>query len=159
MNDLDTYVLCQIAGSHYALRSADILHIDMLEHVTPVPNTAPAVEGVVFSRGQVIPALNLRVRFGLPKEPHTERTRLVFMNVHDRTIALVVDSAREFRRIPASTIRPMEETLHGIRGNYIRGVAHVGDRMVLLIDVSAVLDLSETEELSHVAHAAPPAAL
>lgn len=156
MTNQDTYVLCQLAGADYGLRSADILHIDMLEHVTPVPNTAPAVEGVVFSRGQVIPALNLRARFGLEKAPHTERTRLIFMTLHQRTVALVVDSAREFRRIPRDAIRPMEETLHGIRGNYIQGVASLGDRMVLLIDVAAVLDLEETENLANVVHSAPP---
>src|SRR3954468_9640795 len=110
----ETYILFELAGSAYGVRSRDVLHIDLLEHITPVPNTSAAVQGVVFSRGQVIPALNLRKRFGFSPEASTARTRLIFVRVHQRTIALIVDAAREFRTIPPEVIRPIGETLHGI---------------------------------------------
>lgn len=143
MNPAEPYIVFELAGAAYGVRTSEVQHIDVLEHVTPVPNTAPAVEGVVFSRGQVIPALNLRVRFGLPREPHTGRTRLIFLRVHDRVVALVVDAAREFHRIPADAIRPVQETLVGISGNYVEGVATIRQRTVLLLNVSAVLTLEE----------------
>lgn len=141
MNAAETYILFELAGSAYGVRSKEVLHIDLLEHITPVPNTSSAVDGVVFSRGQVIPALNLRARFGFPRVPHTPRTRLLFLKHGQRTVALIVDSAREFRSIPADAIRPIEETLTGVNCNYVRGVATVGDRLVLLIEVGAVLQL------------------
>jgi purine-binding chemotaxis protein CheW len=141
MNAAETYILFELAGSAYGVRSKDVLHIDLLEHITPVPNTASAVEGVVFSRGQVIPALNLRARFGFPRVAPTPRSRLIFLKSEQRTVALIVDSAREFRSIPTDTIRPIEETLTGVNGNYLRGVATVGDRLVLLLDVGAVIRL------------------
>jgi purine-binding chemotaxis protein CheW len=145
MSAAETYILFELAGSAYGVRSQDVLHIDMLEHITPVPNTAGSVEGVVFSRGQVIPALNLRARFGLPRETPTARTRLIFLRSHQRTVALIVDSAREFRTIPSSAIRPIEETLTGVHGNYVRGVATQNDRLVLLLDIAAVLNLDSAE--------------
>jgi purine-binding chemotaxis protein CheW len=137
----DTYILFELAGSSYGVRSEDVQHIDMLEHVTPVPNTAAAVDGVVFSRGQVVPALNLRERFGLPRVDPTPATRLIFLKVQQRVVALVVDAAREFRTIPRDAIRPIAQTLHGIDGNYVQGVASIKDRLVLLLDVAAVLHL------------------
>ena len=143
MNPGETYILFELAGSAYGVRSKDVLHIELLEHVTPVPNTASSVDGVVFSRGQVIPALNLRARFGLPREAPTPRTRLIFLRHELRTVALIVDSAREFRAIPTETIRPIEETLTGVNGNYVRGVATIGDRLVLLLDIRAVLTLDQ----------------
>lgn len=149
-----TYIIFELSGSAYGLRSADVLHIEMLEHITSVPNTAAAVEGVVFSRGQVFPALNLRVRFGFPRAERTPKTRLIFVRVHQRTVALIVDAAREFRTIPASAIRPIEETLHGIDGNYVQGVATIGDRLVLLLDVLAVLNLDDATPLLAVEAAA-----
>jgi purine-binding chemotaxis protein CheW len=148
MNAAETYILFELAGAAYAVRSREVLHIDLLEHLTPVPNAAPAVDGVVFSRGQVIPALNLRVRFGFPREAPTARTRLIFLKSEERTVALIVDSAREFRTIADDAIRPIEETLTGVNGNYVRGVATVGERLVLLLDAAAVLRLDP-------AHAAP----
>ena len=135
-----TYVLFELAGSHYALRSSDVQHIEMLEHITPVPNTTPSVEGVVFSRGQVIPAMNLRVRFGFVRAPHTLRTRIIIAQSQQRVVALIVDAAREFRPIPNEAIRPIEETLTGIDGNYLRGVATVNERLVLLLNLEAVLN-------------------
>jgi len=154
MSAAETYIFFQLGDAFYGLRSRDVSHIDMLDHVTPVPNTAAAVDGVVFSRGQVIPALNLRVRFGLPRQPHTPRTRLIFLNIQQRSVAFIVDSAREFRAIPDSAIRPIQETLHGIDGNYVKGVATVNERLVLLLDVAAVLNLDDLAALKAVETAA-----
>jgi purine-binding chemotaxis protein CheW len=113
---VESYVLFELAGSIYAIPSRNVQHIEMFEHVTLVPNANPAVDGVVFSRGQVIPALNLRVRFGFPRVENSLRTRIVFIMVHDRIVGLIVDAAREFRNLAASDIRPIEETLTGIDG-------------------------------------------
>lgn len=147
MNTGDTYILFQLDNAWYGLRSADVLHVEMLEHITPVPNAAPSVEGIVFSRGHLYPALNLRLRFGLPRTEATSRTRLLFVRVHQRTIALIVDSAREFRTLPTESIRPVDGTLHGAEGNYVRGSATVDGRMVLLLDLVAVLNLDDPAPL------------
>jgi purine-binding chemotaxis protein CheW len=144
MNVTDTYILFELAGAAYGVRSANVQHVEMLEHVTRVPHTAAAVDGVVFSRGQVFPALNLRVRFGLPRESYTPRTRLIFLKVESRVVALIVDAAREFVRIPTEGIKPIEDTLVGLQGNYIEGVASVKGRSILILDVGAVLTLEET---------------
>src|SRR5688500_7567298 len=157
MTATDTYIFFELAGSTYGVRSKEVLHIDLLEHITPVPNTTPAVDGVVFSRGQVIPALNLRARFGFPRVAHTPRTRLIFLRNEQRTVALIVDSAREFRSIPTESIRPIEETLTGVNGNYVRAVATVGERLVLLLDVGAVLTI-EAEATPAALHELQPSA-
>lgn len=139
----DTYIIFELDNAAYAVSSAHVQHVGMLEHVTPVPNTAAAVDGVVFSRGQVIPAINLRARFGLARQAKTERSRLIFLKVKERVVALIVDSAREFQRIAADTIQPIQKTLVGIEGNYVEGVATVKNRSVLIIDVGAVLTVEE----------------
>jgi purine-binding chemotaxis protein CheW len=144
MSAANTYIIFELADSAYGVRSEDVQHIEMLEHVTPLPNTNSAVDGVVFSRGTVVPAINLRARFGLPRVAPTLRTRLVFVRVQQRVVALIVDAAREFRTVPAESVRPIEETLHGIEGNYVQGVATVKDRLVLLLDVAALLRVDET---------------
>src|SRR5579862_6652586 len=98
MSAYESYVLFELAGSLYGIHSQNVRHLELFEHVTLVPNANPAIDGVVFSRGQVIPALNLRVRFGFPRTNNTIRTRIVFAIVHDRTVGLIVDTAREFRQ-------------------------------------------------------------
>jgi len=150
--NVETYVLFELAGSVFGLPSQSVQHIEMFEHVTLVPNANPAIEGVVFSRGQVIPALNLRVRFGFPREEKTLRTRIVFTTVHDRVVGLIVDTAREFQKLPTDSIRPIEETLTGINGKYLKAVTKVSNRLVLILDLEAVLNVEDVQPL------APPTA-
>ena len=137
----ETYVLFELAGTTYGLRTRDVQHMEMLEHITPVPNASPAVEGIVFSRGQVIPAVNLRVRFGLPREPHTMRSRLIVVQTKQRLVGLIVDAAREFSAIPDEAIRPIQEAISGMEGNYLKGIATMGERLVLLLDLETTLNL------------------
>src|SRR5687768_4845329 len=105
----ESFILCEIAGTFYGVRSRHVRQLEMVEHVTPVPNAPPAVEGVVFSRGQVIPALNLRARFGFERVPYDLRARLVVVDVEGRPIGLIVDAAREFVSIDAASIEPPPE--------------------------------------------------
>jgi len=143
--DRETFVLFELAGNVYGIPSHNVQHIEIFEHVTLVPNAKPAIDGVVFSRGQVIPALNLRVRFGFPRQEKTLKTRIVFATVHDRTVGMIVDSAKEFQSLPADCIRPIEETLTGINGRYLKAVAKAGQRLVLILDLEAVLNVDDVE--------------
>jgi purine-binding chemotaxis protein CheW len=120
----------------------------MLEHVTLVPNAHRAIDGVVFSRGQVIPALNLRVRFGFPRAERNLRTRILFARIQQRTVGLIVDSAREFKKIPLQSIRPIEEALTGIAKNYLKGLTTLNNRLILILDLEAVLNLDMDESLA-----------
>jgi chemotaxis signal transduction protein len=141
----ESFVLFELAENVYALPSRSVLHIDMLEHVTAVPNANPAIDGVVFSRGQVIPALNLRVRFGFARKENTLRTRIIFATIHDRTVGLIVDAAREFKIFSSDSLRPIEKTLTGINDKYLTAVTKLGDRLVLILNLEAVLNVEDVE--------------
>jgi purine-binding chemotaxis protein CheW len=114
--------------------------MEMMQQITPVPNAAPFVEGVVFSRGQVIPVLNLRVRFGFEGQAPSLRSRLIVVQAGERRVGLMVDEAREFRNIPAEAIQPPHEAITGLSGRYLRGIANIGERLVLLLEVPEVLN-------------------
>lgn len=143
--NVESYVLFELAGSVYGIPSQSVQHIEMFEHVTLVPNANPAIDGVVFSRGHVIPALNLRARFGFPRQEKSIQTRIIFATVHERTVGLIVDSAKEFQRVPADSIRPIEETLTGIDGKYLKAVTKISERLVLILDLQAVLNVDDVQ--------------
>ena len=140
----EPFILFELAGTTYGLPSSVVQHMDMLEQVTPVPNASPVIEGVVFVRGQLIPALNLRLRFGFPKLPYDLRTRLVVIQHGERRVGLIVDTAREFVRISADAFQPPPEAVSGLSGNYLQSIATLGDRLVLILNLAEVLSLPET---------------
>jgi purine-binding chemotaxis protein CheW len=134
-----TYILCELAGATYGVPSAVVRQIEMIERITPIPNAPAAVEGVVFSRGQIIPALNLRRRFGFEPIPHDLRTRLVVVQVGGRTVGLLVDTAREFIAIPAAAIQPPPESINQLSGDYLAGIATIGERLIFILRVDELL--------------------
>lgn len=139
----DTFIVLSVAGTTYAVRSNDVMHMEMLKDVTRVPNAAPFVDGVVFSRGQVVPAVNLRARFGFERAPYDIRTRLVVVSTAGRSVGLVVDEGREFVRLAESAICPPHESLAGLSGRYVKGIAAVNGRLILLLDLEHLLNFSE----------------
>lgn len=150
----DSYVLFELAGATYAVRSDDIQQLEMVAPPTPVPNAPPYVEGVVSIRGQVIPAVSLRARFGFPPREATVRSRLVIVRTNGRTVGLIVDSAREFATIRAEEIEPLPDGIGGLGGRYLRGVAHRDDRLMLIIDVAELL-AGDADAAAHVGDPVP----
>lgn len=144
----------RIGGEDYAV---DIMRVREIVHprpITPVPRAPAFVEGVVRLRNEVIPALDVRKRLGLPAEPYGRRTRFLIVNVARRRVALVVDEVCEVLRLPRSEIRaapPLEDVgaprfFLGACGG--EGAAAVGrrrggaGRLRLLLNVKALLDPS-----------------
>lgn len=97
-------------------------------------------------RGQVIPALNLRTRFGFDKIERNLRSRLIVVNTGTRVVGLLVDTAREFFKISTESIVPPPEALTGLSGKYLEGVATAGERLILILNLDAVLDLDYAVE-------------
>ena len=137
------YVLFELDGTAYALSSEVVQRMEMVEQVTPVPNALSFVDGVVFSRGKVVPAINLRRRFGFEKIPYDLRTRLIVVSHAERSVGLIVDSAREFVTIPAEAMQPRPDAMGGTSGNYVSGIATVNNRVILILDVAEILNHSE----------------
>jgi purine-binding chemotaxis protein CheW len=136
----DHFILFIVAGTTYALPSHEVAHVEMVEQITRVPNAPPYVDGVVFSRGQVVPAVNLRARFGFERVPADVKARLLVVQATGRSIGLLVDECREFMLIPASTVHPPGEALSGIGARYISGIATLGDRMIVILKVDELLN-------------------
>ena len=139
----DHYILFSVAGTAYALPSNQVAHVEMVEEITRVPNAAPFVDGVVFSRGQVVPAVNMRVRFGFERAPRDVRARLLVVQAAGRSVGLLVDACREFLTIPSSAIQPPGDGLTGVGARYISGIATLNDRLIVILDLDRLLDSAE----------------
>jgi purine-binding chemotaxis protein CheW len=138
----ETFIVFSVAGTAYAVRSRDVQHMEMVEEVTRVPNAPPFVDGVVFSRGQVVPAVNLRVRFGFERAPYDVRSRLLIVQSGGRSVGLVVDEAREFAHIPASAVQPPQESMTELSGQYIEGLASLAGRLIVVLNLGRLLEFS-----------------
>ena len=131
------HILFTLEETTYALSVDQVRQVEMVERVTPVPTSPSYVLGVTSLRGQVLPVIDLRRRLGLPERPPDHHCRLLVVEWKNRVVALVADSATEFRDIDPATIMNAPED---VEGDLVNQLVHVGERTILLLDLDKVLE-------------------
>lgn len=140
----ESFIVFQIAGVQYAIRSKFVQQLEMVENITPVPNLPPYIDGVMLSRGKVIPVVNMRVRFGLEKIPYDLKTRIIVVNINNRTIGIIVDSAREYLTIPQEKIQPVSESFPDTSSRFLEGTVNLEGRLILILNLEEILKTSSS---------------
>lgn len=146
------FVGFELAGQAYAFRIDRIREIVIPSRVAPLPDVPAAVEGVSNLRGTIIPVVNLRVLFGLPRRPIDAETRTIVVAVGSRIMGCLVDSVSRVVRIAAEQIQPPPEAVAGGRSP-VTGFARDGEALCIILDVDTLL---EPAQLDVVHPAGPP---
>ncbi|HEY4016438.1 MAG TPA: chemotaxis protein CheW [Polyangiaceae bacterium] len=133
------HVVFKVADCEYMLSAATVLLMESFSGVTRVPGAQPFVAGVVQIRGRVVPVVDLRVRFGYPAGPAVLDNRIVVGQHGDRVVGLLVDSAREVVKIPPSQLKPAPPILSHQGGGFVKAVAQVGTRVIMVVDFAKVI--------------------
>ncbi|MBU9714531.1 chemotaxis protein CheW [Evansella tamaricis] len=146
LNDLKVIVF-QLQNEEYGVSVEQVRSIERIQHITRVPKTPIFVKGVINLRGVVTPIIDLRSRFDMEEVEQTESTRIIIVSVNDMNVGLIVDSANDVIDIPAEDIEDPPEIVGGIEINYIRGVAKLDKRLLILLNLDEVLTQQEIEEI------------
>jgi purine-binding chemotaxis protein CheW len=133
-------VVFELAGESYGVEISRVQEIDRMQAITVVPQAPPFVEGVINLRGRITPVVDLRTRFGLPKAEPTPLTRIVVVKAGEEWVGLVVDAVSEVLRIPVDAIEPPSAMVTTAESTYLRGIAKLESRLIILLDLDRVLD-------------------
>lgn len=143
------HVLFTVAGTRYVVPAGAVLHMESYTGSTPIPGAAPFVVGLVQIRGRVVPVIDLRARFGLPAIDATIDSRVVVVQLGERTVGLLVDSAREVVSIAAEDFKPPPDVVGGQGAGFVDAVAQVDAKLVLRLALGRVLSDGRHEGDSH----------
>ena len=150
------YLTFNLAGEMFSLSILCIKEIIWYAGLTEVPMMPACIRGVINLRGAVVPVLDLSNRFGKPSTPVGKGTCIVIVEVPTGTegshqnIGVVVDSVQAVLEIPSSEIEPAPSFGTRIRSEFIEGIAKVGGRFVILLNVANVLSVEEIGQLGQV---------
>jgi purine-binding chemotaxis protein CheW len=133
------HVVFKIGNAEYVLPTETVVQIESYTGATLVPGAPPFVAGIVQLRGRVVPIVDMRVRFGGPAVAPTLDSRIVVGQQGERLVGLLVDAAREVLQIRAADLKPPPRLLEDQSGGFIRAVAQVGPRLLMLIDFAKVI--------------------
>lgn len=129
----------RIGEEEYGVDIMAVQEIILVGCITQVPEVPEHVLGVINLRGNVIPIMNLRRRFGMPDQPSDEATRIVVMNLHGRTVGAVVDGVNEVLRLSHEEISATPTSLGGAGKDYVLGLARRKERLLILLDMARLL--------------------
>ncbi len=142
------YLTFILAGEEYGVEILKVQEIKGWDTVTPIPNTPEHVLGVLNLRGAVVPIIDLRKRFSLDSIEYGPTTVVIVVKMMDsdqeRTVGLVVDAVADVYRLESSEIQPAPEMGGTIHTDFVRGLATVAEKMVILLEIDSLIDFSDT---------------
>jgi purine-binding chemotaxis protein CheW len=138
----------RIGRETFGLPIGAVREIVRVPEITSVPNSPDFIEGVINLRGRIIPVVDLRKRFGEPVGAPSKKNRIVVVEVENRSLGLMVNSASEVLKIPPSEIEEPHAVFQEGDLNYITGVGKLNGRLVILLDLSKVLQRGELKRIA-----------
>jgi purine-binding chemotaxis protein CheW len=133
------HVMFQVGGADYVVAAADVAQMESYTGATVVPGAPAHVAGVVQLRGQVLPVVDLRARFGLPAEERSPDARIIVVGGKERRVALLVDRAREVIELGPDDLRAPPDVVGAQAAGFVRSIARRADRVLMLVDVEKVI--------------------
>jgi purine-binding chemotaxis protein CheW len=141
-------VVCELADEHYGLDIAKVFEIIRHQPITPVPRAPSFVKGVINLRGRIIPVVDLRDRFGMAEAEPTKETRIVVAESSSTRVGLIVDGVSEVLLLRTDSVEPTPEVAAGADAEYLRGIAKLGDRLVLLLELDGLFGLDDQDAMA-----------
>jgi len=143
----DMYLTFRLSHEDYGIEIRYVTEIVGMQKITEVPDMPVFVKGVVNLRGQVIPVIDMRLRFNMPPQDYDERTCIVVVSISSAQVGLVVDTVNEVRTIEESQVSPPPKTAGAHSAQYIQGMGKVGESVVILLEGKRLLHEEEMAAL------------
>lgn len=151
------YLTFVLATEEYAVDILRVQEIKGWNKVTTIPNTPSYICGVINLRGTIVPIIDLRLRFGLERLEYGPMTVIVVVKVlsadtKERIMGIVVDAVSDVYDIMESEVKPPPDFGSVISIEFVRGLATVGEKMVIVLDIDRLLNSNELAMIEHVSH-------
>jgi len=147
-------VVFELGAERYGVDIATVYEIIRYQPITAVPRAPDFVEGIINLRGRIVPVVDLRARLGLTVSPPTKATRIVVAETAGTTVGLIVDGVSEVLMVPATSIEPTNALVAGADAASLRGIAKLGERLIILLALDGLFTRADTDELAEMRQAA-----
>jgi purine-binding chemotaxis protein CheW len=144
-------VVFELANEFYGINIAVVESIIKMQAITQLPQTPAYVKGVTNLRGSVLPVIDLRSRFALEPKEDTRQTRIIIVTMGHIKVGVVVDGVSEVLRVADELIEPLPPMVNTVNSVFLKGIARLETRLIILLELGKVLDLEEQQALEALA--------
>lgn len=137
------YLTFCLGAEHYGLEILKVQEIRGYESVTEMVNTPDFIKGVINLRGEIVPIVDLRIKFKLKQVVYDHFTVVIILNLSGHDVGIVVDSVSEVIALKEEQVREVPSLVTTIDSRHLVGLAAIEDRMTILVDVEKLMDKEE----------------
>jgi purine-binding chemotaxis protein CheW len=141
----------RIGKETFGVPIALVHEIVRVPDITAVPDAPDYIEGVINLRGKIVSIIDLRKRFGEKEITSTRKNRILVAEVQKKMVGLVVDSASEVLKVPEGDVDPPPNVFEEGELNYVTGVGKLNGRLIILIDLTKILQKGELKRVGEIA--------
>ena len=138
-DELLQFVTFFISDELYGVDIYKVREVIKMTEITSVPRSAEYVVGVINLRGQVIPVIDLRLRFSLDLKAYDKSTRIIISEVKGKNVGMIVDRMNKVERIQESKMKKDENVISSIDSDFIERIGKIGERIMISIDLDLIL--------------------
>lgn len=146
------YLTFAVDNEDYAIPILKVKEILGFREITPLPQTAASVRGVINLRGLIVPVVDLRIQFGLAPQEESRRTAILVLDLvwegQTFLMGVVVDAVHEVQAIPEEQISPLFSGGTRVKADFVRGVADTPAGIRILIDVEGILSEKDMQTVN-----------
>ncbi|MEY2892744.1 MAG: hypothetical protein RJA98_2652 [Pseudomonadota bacterium] len=146
------YLTFRLGEEEYGIDILKVQEIRSYESPTRIANAPSFIKGVVNLRGVIVPIVDLRLKLGCDSADYNGFTVVIVLNVHGRVVGAVVDSVSDVLELSKEAIKPAPEMNSSVDANFITGIGSVSDRMLILMDIEALMSSEDMGLISNMSH-------
>lgn len=141
------YIVTKLDAEQYGIDISYVDNIVRMTRITRVPKSQPYFKGIINLRGEVIPVMSLRLKFGLPDDEVTNATRIIIIKLEDLdgSIGLLVDEVKEVVTLSDDSIEKPSNSNNGEKAKYLLGIGRTHDTLISLLNMQNVIIEKEKE--------------
>jgi purine-binding chemotaxis protein CheW len=133
------FLTFRLGAEEYGIDILRVQEIRSYEEPTRIANAPSFIKGVVNLRGVIVPVVDLRIKLNCEKVEYNGFTVVIVLNVRGRVVGAVVDSVSDVLQLSQDLIKPAPEMNTTVDTGFITGIASVGERMLILMDIEALM--------------------
>jgi purine-binding chemotaxis protein CheW len=137
------YLTLRLGSEQYAIDILQVQEIRSYEEPTKMVNSPAFIKGVVNLRGVIVPIVDLRLKLNIAQVAYDEFTVVIILNVRGVVVGAVVDAVSDVVTLNSENIKAAPQFESAIDSRFIVGLAHVGERMLIVMNMETLMSNSE----------------
>jgi len=141
--DAQEFLTFTLGDESYGLDILTVKEIRGYESVTKIANAPPFIKGVINLRGDIVPIVDLRIKFNVGKVTYDEFTIVIVLHIHNRIVGIVVDGVSDVVSLLKEQVLPPPNFGVAFDSRYLLGLATVNEQMIILVNISELISSEE----------------